>query len=644
MPERTIPLKDVVNVGPVVRRSGTNWKSIYHILSGIVAEYISSELDPKPDDEISRDLEQFFKYATKTSKEWLELIKGYDSLDELFDAIEFQENDKSFEGLSSSIRFVLNDEGSRIEIGSLSIPFSQKFLRFHDIDGSTYALIYSQVDSPVYKAISGPGPKIDYTETGDKILKEATGTRTDLLGSCIKPVDPDKFFTLTEDLSNADKDQKTAMSADIDRNLLVVAGAGSGKTRSLVGRMCYIHLVKGVPLREMAILTYMRKATYPLIKSASEQLSQAYIKIGAETTPDEVNVSTIDAFFKKLIESYWVDMGFTAKPVFNFGMEEIVKRDILNTIIQENNYPVRRDMEMSELKRHLENYANGLSVNIPGIDNILRSYVEWQITNHEIIDFFCSSYIVKMALTRDSRLKDRICEAFKCILIDEFQDINKLQNEIFSVLYHSDIHFTLVGDDDQTIYTWRGSDVGIIRDMQKDDSVRTVYLTTNYRNNPHIVEAGNSVLERMGERSKKGMKIVPYQTNGPKIRVCSISKDYNDLANEISKLYNPNPDAEKICILSRRSESHKAIQEALKSLSIPSIVIGSNSNSDVSPGYKILKALTFIFCRHGLKANYDTLNELTGGRYTNMELRSFIHGNKPFIDKEPDADISHLPK
>ena len=637
LPEGIIQLKDIVNVGPVVRRSGTNWKSVYRILSAIVAEYIFGEINPGPDDEISQATEMLFTDATKTSKEWLENMKEYDPLDDLLDSIEFQEDDKSFEKLRSSIRFVLKGEKSSIEIEDLSVPFSQKFLRFHDDHGSVYALIYSQVDSPVYKPIQGPGQKIDYIEFSDKILKETTGIQANPLGSCVKLVDQDKFFTLTEDLSNADEDQMAAISADTDRNLLVVAGAGSGKTRSLIGRLCYLHLVKGIPLRRMAILTYMRKATYPLIKSVSEQLSEAYIKIGAETMPEEVSISTIDAFFKRLIEFYWADMGFTAKPVFNFSMKEDVKLNILATIINENNYPIR--MELPELKRHLENYANGLSVNMPGIDNILRSYVEWQIENHEIFEFFCSSYILKMALVGDSLLKDKICESFDCILIDEFQDINKLQNEIFSTLYHSNIHFTLVGDDDQTIYTWRGSDVGIIRNMQKDNGVKTVYLTVNYRNNPHIVEAGNSVLEKMGGRSKVGKKIIPYQTNGPKIRVCSVSTDYNDLANEISKLYDPNPDAEKICVLSRRSDSHETIRKALKSLDIPSVITKSNSDIDVSPGYKILKALAFIFCRYDLKANYDTLNEMAGERYTNMELMSFINRTKTFVDKGSDVDI-----
>ena len=633
-------MKDIVNVGPQPKKNRKDWKSVYHVMAGITAEYIFNVMRPRPGDDLSRDLEQFFKYSAKTSKEWVEMLgSDHDSLEELLDAIEFKEDEVSYEEFSSGITFTFGGDGSKIIVGDMTIPFSQKFLKVVEIEGSPYALLYSQVEEPQFKAILGPGPRREYTEKAELVLKECTGIQKNPLGIQIKPVEADMFFDLTDDLRGVDNDQRAAISADLDRNLLVVAGAGSGKTRSLVGRLCYLHLVKGIPLQRIVALTYMRKATHPLVKSASEQLREAYIKIGANTTPDDVNVSTIDAFFKKLIDNYWEDMGFTSKPEFKFDTKDEVKLDIIRSIITDNNYPVHKDIQMSELRRQLENYANGLSVNIPGIENILRSYVEWQMENHQILEFFCSSYIVKLALTEDSMLKERICDAFDCILIDEFQDINRLQNEIFSVLYDSNIHFTLVGDDDQTIYTWRGSDVGIIRDMLKDESVRKVYLTVNYRNNPHIVEAGNSILERMDGRSKKGMRITPYQPTGPKIRQCSVLADYSDLANEIRKMYDPSLDGEKICILSRRSECQEAVQKALHSFNIPSFISKPTSDSDVSPGYKILKSLAFIFCRYNVKANYDTLNELTSGRYTNMELKSFITGAKPFTDRETDYAV-----
>lgn len=640
MPERTIQLKEIVNVGPQPKKNRVEWKSVYHVLAGITAEYIFNVMKPRPGDDFSRDLEQFFKYSAKTSKEWLEMLgSDHDSLGDLLDAIEFEEDEASYGSLASRVSFVFGGEESKVLVGSMAIPFSQKFIKIKEIDGSTYALIYSQVEEPLFKAILGPGPRTDYSEKTELVLKEFTGIQKNPLGVQIKLVGADKFFDLTDDLRGIDNDQREAISADMDRNLLVVAGAGSGKTRSLVGRLCYLHLVKGVPLQRMAALTYMRKAAHSLDKSASEQLREAYIKIGADIAPDDVNVSTIDAFFKKLIDNYWEDMGFTSKPEFKFDTKDEVKLDIIRSIITDNNYPVHKDIQMSELRRQLENYANGLTVNIPGVENILRSYVEWQMENHQILEFFCSSYIVKLALTENSLLKDRICDAYDCILIDEFQDINRLQNEIFSVLYDSSIHFTLVGDDDQTIYTWRGSDVGIIRDMLKDEGVNKVYLTVNYRNNPHIVEAGNSILEEMNGRSKKGLRITPYQSTGPKIRLCSVLKDYSDLANEIRKMYDPSLDGDRICVLSRLSDYQEDVQKALHSFNIPSFVSKPTSDSDVSTGYKILKSLVFISCRYNVKANYDTLNELTSGRYTNMELKSFITGTKAFTDIETDYAV-----
>ena len=641
MTQKQISLKDVVNVGPVEKRNGSkNWKSVYHLLSGVAAEYIVNVLKPETDGEVYGELKQLFEDAIKSPKDWYAKLSEYDSMDELLDALDFQENDASYANLVESLTFVLDDGGSSMALGNLSFPFSQRYLKLKEFDGSIYALAYSETSQkPLFTAISGPGEKINYSEDAPIALKHTTGVQIDPSHSAVHTVDAGKFFNLTEDLANVDKDQRAAISADMDRNLLVVAGAGSGKTRSLVGRMCYLHLVKGVPLSRIVMLTYMKKATHPLMKSASDQLSEAYVKMSVPPSSDNINVSTIDAFFKKIVDTYWAEIGFIRKPEYRFDMEDR-KLDVLKNVVKDNNYPLHKEMSIPELKRQLENYANGLTVNIPGIDNILRSYVDWQVENHEILEFFCVSCIVKRALEDESTgLKDKICESYDCILIDEFQDINKLQNEIFSMLYDTNIHFTLVGDDDQTIYTWRGSDVGIIRDMQKDETVRTVYLTVNYRNNPHIVEAGNAVLKDMGDRSKNGMEITPYQTTGPLIRIAPVTAQYKDLANEVRKMYDPSPDADRICILSRNKENQELIQKALKDHDIPSVITKNVADNDISPGYRILKALTFIFSRYNVKANYDTLNELTSGRYTNMELKSFITGLKPFTDREPEEAV-----
>ncbi len=648
MSRTEIGLDQIVNVGVVKKKSGTSYKSIHNLLAGITAEYIENTIKPQRSDDLYRELEMFFRQANKPASEWLISLRPFDSLNDFLNLIFFQENEDSYRDLSSRIFFIQDSNSSFIRIGELEFPSSNKFIRICELDNQKFALIYTQVgETPVYKVISGPGPKNSYKEETKPIFQDSNGSQVDPDSTCLPFVDPEQFFQLTDDLRKVDKDQKAAISANCDRNLLIVAGAGSGKTRSLVGRMCYLHLVKRIPLNKIAMLTFTRKAAQKLIKSASEQLTESYGNLSITTNPTSINASTIDAFFKRLIEIYWSEMGFTKNPKFNFDMKLDTKLNILSKIIEEDDFLLHEENDernenslekLKALRTQIENYANGLTVNIPGIDNLLRSYVDWQVRNNEIVEFFCASCIVKNTLNSNEALKNKLCESFECILIDEFQDINKLQNEIFATLYDTSIHFTLVGDDDQTIYTWRGSDVDIIRDMQKDKNVNTVFLTVNYRNNPYIVRAGNSILRKMGERSKNGVEITPYQNTGEKVRICKVSKSYAELANEVSKIYDPSKDGDSICILSRNSKCHEDIQKALWGMNIPSVIISSKPDSDISSGYKALKAMTFIACKSNVKANYDLLNELAEGRYSNMELKSFITGVKPFT-----ADESNTP-
>ena len=127
------------------------------------------------------------------------------------------------------------------------------------------------------------------------------------------------------------------------------------------------------------------------------------------------------------------------------------------------------------------------------------------------------------------------CEgAERSCLIRIVLNVNVLQNEIFEPLYHDErVHFTFVGDDDQSIYYWRGSDHSIIKTLLAKPDVRASYLLTNYRNNPNIVEAGNAVLQTIKDRAKKDMPIRPNRQSGAKIRVTTYDNRYTNLVNEI---------------------------------------------------------------------------------------------------------------
>ena len=91
--------------------------------------------------------------------------------------------------------------------------------------------------------------------------------------------------------------------------------------------------------------------------------------------------------------------------------------------------------------------------------------------------------------------------------------------------------------------------------------------------------------------------------------------------------------------MARDKDCFNKIQNALQAFNIPSVITKTQSDGDLSPGYKVLKALASIFCGYNVKGSYDMLNELTGERYTNSELKSFIKGGKPFTDDEDGCKI-----
>ena len=635
----SISMKDIIGLAPVQKRGKWDCRYAYSFLSGVVGEYVLG-LPEKGASVIDCSFWSPFKGEGETDK-WYRSLDRFDSLKMLLDQIDFSGDGRSFESLSSKVVFKIEGDKTTVSVGDLTFGLSGSILRLQKSGDKVVCLLFSKASgkpmmSPVGRIDNLPVEAIDVPD----IIPASQTSDSD---NNVSLMSVDDFFSSTENLRNVDKDQRMVISADTDKNLLVVAGAGSGKTRSLVGRVCFLNVVKGISLERIQVLTYMRKATFPVIRSSSEQLGEIYSSLGIDSRVS-VKVSTIDAFFKKLVDDHWSDIGFTNKPTYAFDSDEL-KMNVLKDIVSHEFGELAGDDRLRNVRFQLENHANGLMVNIPGIEVILKDYLDWQIENCTILDFFCVSLLLKNAFENEDELVERICNLYDCILIDEFQDINRLQNSVFSRMYGRNVHFTFVGDDDQTIYTWRGSDNSIIRNIRKEENVRTMCLTTNYRNNPHIVRAGNAILKKLEDRSKEEVEITPYEKNGSPIRITNVSWDYRDLANEIGKLYDPSPDSDKICVLCRSNKILDDVKKALADIEIPAEVVKSGSGTELSFGYTVFKSLVLIEKKVDVRANYDVLRELTGDVCSNTELRSFIFGKKQYDGSEKSVtDIVKLSK
>jgi superfamily I DNA/RNA helicase len=545
-------------------------------------------------------------------------------------------------------RWEFDGANNTFTIGGVKYTWKSIFLRpFRKEDGSLVAAVYyGNGGRPVWESIGFSEILADaqtYQFDEEKITLHKENEAV--------VMSKEDFFNSCKDLKETDAEQREAISAGLDKDLLILAGAGSGKTRCLVSRVAYLNLVLGVPLNRMVLLTFTRNVAFEMSSRSTELINNSidYSKINPGVNPS-VQTQTIDAFFRNLALTFYEDVGFKEKPTFGDEFNDVErKRQIVGEIIRDNGllplfsndaeYALRSENDSERvpsdfLLRELDNIICGLSDSASGKYQMLEGYyMAWQLKHSMPLDFPSTTYLIREALkSKNGTLKGKITNKYRCILIDEFQDISILQNSAFSALFGSSINFTFVGDDDQTIYGWRGSDNAIIDGMAKDSKIRTIALTTNYRSDPNIVKAGNAILNIIRGRAKS----VPMKTKaetGNLITVAPYNDKYEQLIAEVLRLLKSGTKAEDILILSRanpfrdnRADSSPALYSILKSSAVP--VRKPASEVVLDGNYYIFKSICQVLCGLPIVAPIGTLRAILGIDYktTDKMLQEVILG------------------
>ncbi len=483
-------------------------------------------------------------------------------------------------------------------------------------------------------------------------------------------ISEEQFFKSPEspsDLRELDREQKVAVSAPIDKNVLILAGAGSGKTRCLVSRLAYLHLVKGVPLDKIVLLTFTKNVASEMRERAANLMLPIYAQYYPNSEPT-LDVRTIDSFFVKTIRSFYQEIGFKndSEPLFFLStdredksiidkkisvLREIVANNGLEAVFsyyftEPEDEVVARARQKSLLKK-LENYMIGLPVNQSGIQELLDLYLDWQLLHNEVLGFESAQKLIQKSLEDPlSRIKDKITSQYKCILIDEFQDISILQNKVFSFFYDGSIHFTFCGDDDQTIYGFRGSDNAIIQAISKMPNVINAPLMTNYRSDPTIVEAANAILNIIEGRAKT-VKMKTALTTKNKIHHATYSNDFSELVSEIGRLIESGTKPNDILILFRsnstslapngRNESEsELLYNALTAANIQ--VKRPDPSYELGPNYDLFCSIFSIVIGFNTVESVAKIRNclgLSGSRYSDIVIQNVILGKD-----EPDDNLA----
>lgn len=314
-----------------------------------------------------------------------------------------------------------------------------------------------------------------------------------------------------------------------EKNLLLIAGPGSGKTHTMTGRILYLTEVEGVSPSDILVITFT--------KDSAMGMQRRFNKESDGST--SVAFGTFHSVFYNMICQYKKPSAPTL--IFDKAKAKIVK-SVSSKFAQSTD-----DGEIEELSGKiltlLTIYKNTLNAEkscsiLPEkyrnfFNDILNYYESIRIKN-DLMDFDDMVYDCLQLLKKDSGFRDKWRGRFKYILIDEFQDINPVQYETVKNLVSDKTKVFAVGDDDQSIYGFRGSDPSCINKYIDELDAGVLHLDTNYRSAPAIVSSSLKVINLNENRIKKALNSGKPESTDDEVKVIHFSdkeSEYKEIIN-----------------------------------------------------------------------------------------------------------------
>jgi len=386
-----------------------------------------------------------------------------------------------------------------------------------------------------------------------------------------------------EFLSQLNDSQRQAVEY-CDGASLVIAGAGSGKTRVLTYKVAYLLLFEGYRPWNILALTFTNKA-------AEEMKARVAQLVGRESAP-YLNMGTFHSVFARILRVEAEQIGYRS----NYTIyDETDSRTLIKSIIKEmglddNKYkPAAVSNAISLAKNRLitaQQYADDTealsrdqSAGMPLLYQVYLSYAQRcrQANVMDFDDLLLNTYL----LFRDhEEVRQKYARKFEFVLVDEYQDTNYAQQEIVYQLTGEHQHVCVVGDDAQSIYSFRGANIdNILGFQQLYDDTRLFKLERNYRSTQRIVNAANSLIRHnqrqiqkdVYSRNDEGEPLVYYPLYSDKEEVLLVSKQIQRIRREEHCSY------ADFAILYRTNSQSRAFEEQLRKDNIPYRIYGGLS-------------------------------------------------------------------
>lgn len=386
--------------------------------------------------------------------------------------------------------------------------------------------------------------------------------------------------------------EQAAAAKKIDGPMLILAGAGSGKTRCITYKIAHLVSQYNVESDRILAVTFTNKAAREM-KSRIQKLLDCNMNFAWMGTFHSVCLKLLKLCLSKdsvvaAMGGKWYDGNFS---IYDDDDQKRILKEILKEDLGDN-------FEASEVKKlhgAISRYKNTIlykgnvaQLQTPDIalemaafadeEKRAKYYAEYQkrLKESNAMDFDDLLFNTVYMLQKLPNLANQLAQRFRYVVVDEYQDTNDVQYELLKLLINEDKNVTVVGDDDQSIYGWRGANIKIIRNFHRDFApVTIVKLERNYRSTANIVKGAGSVIAHNVRPQEMQKNVFSKEDAGELIHVRHFMDDRSEASAIADTIAKAGEDCyAKTAVFYRTNAQSRALEKALNDRRIPSVIFG----------------------------------------------------------------------
>ena len=402
-------------------------------------------------------------------------------------------------------------------------------------------------------------------------------------------------------LDNMNPQQQEGIQS-VDGPVLLLAGAGSGKTRVITHRIAYLIQERGVSPDSILAVTFTNKA--------AKEMAERVEKILGHTTLAQPTLSTFHSFCVRVLRRDIEALQINGKGLTrNFAIydetdqQAVVKAALKRLHIDDKTMKPRVALgRISWAKNHMidpqEYFLASTNPMEEKIAHIFKIYRE-ELAKANALDFDDLLLETVRLLKSSSEVRTRYNRRYRYVMIDEYQDTNRPQYELMKLLAGEHENICVVGDEDQSIYSWRGADIKNILDFEKDfPATKTIRLEQNYRSTQHILEGASAVVAQ--NKQRKGKNLWTDRDGGSLIGYYEAPDGENEalfIADRVQKYLRTAGQTDELprcAVLYRTNSQSRLVEEALRRYQIQYHMVGGFSFYDRAEIKDILSYMKLV--------------------------------------------------